>query len=122
MQFLIVRNIVEMNDIFRLEMAPAFRQCSFCNINSCNSPSVVLFTVSEHIQRTLNLPPAASASFICEQHFPPNDLKDHGSSKRLRDCAVPVYFPRNEALSMDHNYILTSPLELVSMSVLSVSY
>ena len=103
-------------------MPPAFRQCSFCIINSINNPNVVLFTVSDHIQRNLNMPPSDSISFICEQHFPPNDLKQHGTSKRLREGAVPTYFPRKEALSMDHNYILTSPLQLVSTSVLSISY
>ena len=75
----------------------------------------MLFTVSEHIKWVLKLPPSNSLCYICELHFSPDDIREHGPSKRLREDAVPVHFPRNESLSMDHNYVLTSPLELVSM-------
>ena len=103
---------------FRVNMPPAFRQCSYCSNNSQNSPAVLFFTVSEHILRGLNYAPK-KASFICEHHFSPEDIKDHGTSKRLRENAFPMNFPCQETVCMDHSYVLTTPLVQVSISPLS---
>lgn len=95
-------------------MPRAFRQCSFCSNNSNLSPSTLYFTVTDHIRTVLNFAPP-TASFICEDHFQKEDIKVHGQSKRLRDNALPVYFPRQTSVDMDHNYVRTAPLDLVSV-------
>ena len=61
----------------------------------------------------INFAPVA-ASFICEQHFDPEDVKVHGTSKRLKDNAVPIYFPRLKSVSRDHDYVKAAPLNFVS--------
>jgi hypothetical protein len=97
-------------------MPRAFRECSFCSNNSNLNPGVLFFTVTEHIRVVLNFAPAVP-SFICEHHFEQEDLKLHGTSKRLRENALPIYFPRQKSVSIDHSYVLTAPLNLVSIIV-----
>ena len=93
-------------------MPRAFRQCSFCGNNTTLNPGVVFFTVTDHIKQVINFAPVG-VSFICEQHFDPQDVKLHGTSKRLRDNALPIYFPRLKSVSKDHDYVNTAPLNLV---------
>ena len=53
--------------------------------------------------------------FICEDHFWSEDIKKHGDTKRLTEGAVPVFFPREEAMAADHTYayVETTPVDLV---------
>ena len=94
-------------------MPRAFRQCRFCSNNTNLNPGILHFTVTDHIKSCLNIT-FPSACFICEEHFEIEDFKVHGDSRRLKDTAVPVHFPRRKSVSHDHNYILTGPLNLVS--------
>ena len=97
-------------------MAPHQRQCNFCDNNTRNTPNVVVFTANADLKRQLNLS-SEGQIFICEEHFWNEDLKKHGDSKRLVEGAVPVFFPREEARIMDHMYVKTAPLDLVSINV-----
>ena len=62
--------------------------------------------------------PTENVMYICEDHFEPHNVKPHADTKRLLDGAVPVFFPRQDAVTMDHNYVLTAPLNLVSFYLL----
>ena len=94
-------------------MAPHFRQCHFCSNSSTKSPNVVIFTANEKLKKVLNVSPI-NVKLICEEHFLPEDVKTHGDTKRLVDGATPKFFPREKAVAMDHDYVLTAPLDLVS--------
>jgi len=92
-------------------MPRQFRQCNFCSNNSTQNPTATIFTVNDHIRSSLGLA-QTSPSFVCEDHFDIEDIKEHGQVKRLRECAIPVHFPRLHSVSQDHNYVLTAPLDL----------
>ena len=97
-------------------MPKQFRQCNFCTSSSVSNPDVTIFTANDDIKYALNVP-RDIISYICEEHFDPSDVKIHGNSKRLCDGAVPVNFPRQEAVLLDHNYVQTTPLDLVRIIV-----
>ena len=100
-------------------MPKAFRECSFCTNNSHANLGVLFFTVTDHMRTVLNFVPP-NVSFICEQHFNLEDLKNHGPSKRLRDFAVPIHFPRQVSVSKDHDYG-AAPLDLDLVNILDFS-
>lgn len=94
-------------------MPKHFRQCSFCGHNTTLNPDVVIFGVNEHMTSVLD---ANSENLsICEAHFDPSDVKTHGNTRRLREGSIPVHFPRKEAVLLDHSYVSTGPLNLVSL-------
>ena len=88
------------------------RQCSFCSNNTVSNPEVVIFCANDNMKCLLNVP-KESDSYICEQHFDSSDLKPHSNTKKLRDGALPVVFPQQEAVWLDHNYVQTAPLDMV---------
>ena len=95
-----------------LKMPRQFRDCSFCSRNSAQHPDTVFFTLTNAIKLSLGLDESISG-FICEDHFVENDFKYHGRSKRLKQHAIPSYFPRLQAIHNDHDYVRTAPLNLV---------
>ena len=99
-------------------MPKHFRQCNFCTNNYIANPSVVIFTANENLKNVLNVPIEIDC-YICEEHFEVVDVKPHGNSKRLCDGAVPVFFPRQESVLKDHDYIRTAPLDLVRNLIVS---
>ena len=99
-------------------MPKHYRSCNFCTHNTTANPDLVIFNVSEELIKVLNVQ-SDTEIFICESHFNESDLKDHGNSKRLREGAIPVHFPRRDALNLDHNYVSTWPLDLVSKCISS---
>ena len=101
-------------------MPKAFRECSFCTNNSHVNLGVLFFTVTDHIKTVLNFAPP-NISYICEQHFDLYDVKTHGPSKRLRDGAVPVHFPRQVSMSKDHDYE-AAPLDLDLVNMLRFQF
>ena len=94
-------------------MPKQFRQCNFCTKNSVTNPEVVIFCANDNLKSAINVP-SETVIYICEEHFELSDVKLHSNTKRLRDGAVPVFFPREEALLKDHDYLKTTPLDLVS--------
>lgn len=95
------------------EMPKHFRQCNFCTNNTVNKTEVVIFSANEHIRCALNIQSKAEL-FICEEHFETGDVRTHGNSKRLSEGSLPVHFPRTQAVLLDHSYVKTAPLDLVS--------
>ena len=95
-----------------LKMPKHFRQCHYCPNNSFKNDNIVIFSASENLKTLLNVL-AETVMYICEEHFNPHDVKPHGDSKRLLDSAVPMFLPRQAAVTMDHNYVLTTPLDMV---------
>ena len=93
-------------------MPKHFRKCNFCTNDSTSNPTIVIFSASDNLKNVLNVS-QESDCFICEEHFQPSDLKPHGVTKRLRDGAHPEFFPRQDAVLLDHAYVQTGPLELV---------
>ena len=98
---------------FISEMPKHFRQCNFCTNNTVNKADVVIFSVNEHMRCALNIQAKAEV-YICEDHFETEDVRTHGSSKRLNEGSLPVHFPRTQSVLLDHSYVKTAPLDLVS--------
>ena len=71
-------------------MPKSFRQCGYCANNSFKNPDVVIFEANETLKSCLNIP-SNQALFICETHFGEDDIRPHGTSKRLREGAFPLY-------------------------------
>ena len=94
-------------------MPKQFRQCNFCTKTSVSNPEVVIFHANDNLKSAINIP-SETVIYICEEHFEVSDVKLHGNTKRLCDGAVPVFFPREEAVLKDHDYLKTTPLDLVS--------
>ena len=92
-------------------MPKHFRQCNFCTQNSTKSPNLVIFKANENLKSLVSFN-TENEMFICEDHFNQDDLKTHGETKRLVDGAVPVFLPRQESVTMDHNYVATAPLNM----------
>ena len=88
------------------------RQCSFCDNNVIRNPEVALFGITEFMRRALK-PSYLKTDFICAEHFQSKDIIAHGYSKRLRRGAVPVHFPRLNAVVHDHAYFPIAKLDLV---------
>ena len=101
------------------EMPKQFRQCNFCTKNSVTDPELVIFRANENLKSAINIP-SETLSYICEEHFDVSDVKPHGNTKRLREGAVPFIFPRQEAVLKDHDYLKTTPLDLVRNSCFGV--
>ena len=102
-------------------MPKHFRRCDFCTNNTATNPDIVIFCANEHIISVLDVR-SDTELFICEAHFNPNDVKAHGTSKRICEGSIPVYFPRKDAVDLEHNYVSTGPLNLVSMIKHSFQY
>ena len=94
-------------------MPKHFRQCGFCTNNTVNNVDVVIFSANEHIICALNIQTTAEV-FICEEHFQTEDVRNHGNTKRLCEGSLPVHFPRTQSVLLDHSYVKTAPLDLVS--------
>ena len=92
------------------------RQCNFCTNTTTSNPGILIFSANEHLKSLLNVKTGLD-TYICEEHFELSDIKPHGTTKRLCDGAVPVFFPRKQALLKDHDYVRTAPLDLVSLEV-----
>ena len=92
-------------------MPKHYRQCNFCTQNSSKSPNLVIFKANENLKSLVSFN-TDNEMFICEDHFKEDDLKPHGETKRLLDGAVPVFLPRQESVTMDHNYVATAPLDM----------
>ena len=95
------------------QMPKHFRQCTFCANNTTVSPEKVIFATTEHILSVLNVH-SAHDLYICEDHFSSTDVRAHGTTKRLVEGSIPVHFPKKEAVLLDHCYVSTEPLNLVS--------
>ena len=93
-------------------MPKHFRQCTFCANNSTISPEKVIFATTEHILSVLNVQTAPNL-YICEDHFDPEDVRAHGTTKRLVEGSLPSHFPKKEVVLLDHSYVSTEPLNLV---------
>ena len=104
---------------FQTTMPKHFRKCDFCTNGLISNPTVVFFSTSDNLKRVLNIP-QESACLICEEHFQPSNLKSHGSTKRLRDGAHPEFFPRQDAVMLDHAYVQTGPLDLVRLQIIEI--
>ena len=87
--------------------------CFLCPNSSKRIPDVSFFHATDHIKRSLDLPNIKDM-FICEMHFDKKDIKSHGGQKRLNKDAIPISFPKKEALLLDHSYFSRAPLDLVS--------
>ena len=87
--------------------------CLLCPNSSNRAPDISFFHATDQIKQSLNLPNTKDM-FICELHFDKNDIKSHGDQKRLNSGAIPINFPKREALFLDHSYFSTAPLNLVS--------
>ena len=59
-------------------------------------------------------------SFICEDHFSSDELLSHNESKRLASGALPIYFPEQKSITIDHSYVRMGVLELVSKFIICV--
>ena len=46
-------------------------------------------------------------------HFDEKDFKNHGGQKRLHHGALPLNFPKKDAILLDHSYFSTTALDLV---------
>ena len=101
-------------------MPKHFRQCSFCPQNSTTAPDIAMFLANNDLKQDMDIF-SESAFFICENHFKDTDLKPHGNTKRLREGAVPVTLPNQEAVRLDHDYVLTTHLDLVISYLLKKS-
>ena len=93
-------------------MPKAYRQCDFCIRNSVKNPDILIFLANENLKTSINIF-SDETFYICETHFKEEDIRPHGTSKRLREGAVPVYLPNQAAASLDHQYILTTHLDMV---------
>ena len=88
--------------------------CSLCSSSSNRNPDVSFFCASDQIVKTVGFPNIKDI-FICELHFDEKDVKSHGGKKRLNHGAVPINFPKREAVLLDHSYFSTAPLDLVNI-------
>lgn len=57
-------------------MPKTFRVCSFCGLDNYNNSNLSVFRVPDKNRETYNL--------ICEKHFNPEDVIDHGDGRRYR--------------------------------------
>ena len=89
------------------------KPCFLCPNSSNKIRDISFFLATDHIRRSLNLPNIKDM-FICEMHFDKKDIKSHGGQKRLNKDAIPISFPKKEALLLDHSYFSRAPLDLVS--------
>ena len=62
-------------------MPKHWRKCEYCPADTYHRPDIVVFSVrrSKH----------GNAQFICELHFQEEDIRKHGTTKRLVSGAVP---------------------------------
>ena len=93
-------------------MPKHFRKCNFCPQNSITHPDIVIFLANNDLKQDMNIS-TDGLFYICESHFQASDLKPHGTTKRLRDGAVPLTLPNQEAVRLDHDYVLTTQLDMV---------
>ena len=93
-------------------MPKAYRQCDFCTRNSVKNQDILIFLASENLKTSINIY-SEENFYICETHFKEEDLRHHGTTKRLREGAVPVNLPNQAAASLDHQYVLTTQLDMV---------
>ena len=95
-------------------MPKHFRQCNFCEKNNFSHSSLVVFSVNSTIKKYLNISKDQEL-FICEDHFLPDDIKNHGKTKRIKDGAVPVKLSLQDFLNCEigHDYVKTKELDLV---------
>ena len=93
-------------------MPKAYRQCDFCIRNSVKNPDILIFLANENLKTSINIY-SDETFYICETHFKEEDIRPHGTTKRLREGALPVNLPNQAAVSLDHPYILTSQLDMV---------
>ena len=91
--------------------------CFLCSNSSNKSPDISFFRASDQIVKTLGIH-STKEIFICELHFDAKDIKSHGVQRRLNHGAVPINFPKREALFLDHSYFSTAPLDLVCIYLL----
>ena len=93
-------------------MPKAYRQCDFCTRNSVKNPDILIFLVNENLKTSMNIY-SDKNFYICETHFKEEDLRPHGTTKRLREGSLPVNLPNQAAVSLDHPYVLTTQLLVV---------
>ena len=93
-------------------MPKAYRQCDFCTRDSVKNPDILIFLANENLKSSINIY-SDEKFYICETHFKEEDIRPHGTTKRLREGAVPVNLPNQAAASLDHSYILTTQLDMV---------
>ena len=88
-------------------MPKHWRQCSYCSVNTFSRPDLTVFSL-----RTSR---RSAAKFICELHFSNEDMKPHGTSKRLVTGATPLI--PDAAIESE-----SDPLEVSDSSVVDFSY
>ena len=93
-------------------MPKHFRSCDFCSVNSEQDPNVVIFLMNKSMRKVLDVV-TEDELYICEKHFKANDIRVHGSTKRLHTEALPVFMPRQITVLHDHDYIPTKQMNMV---------
>ena len=88
-------------------MPKHYRECNLCNNNTINKPELVVFSASDEMLCALHIQPGIDF-FLCEEHFSISDIKAHGNTKRLIEGALPLNFPKREAVLLDHSYGTTA--------------
>ena len=94
-------------------MPKSFRQCEYCANNSYKNPEIVIFLANENLKYSMNIQ-SDKAVYICQTHFHEDDIRVHGTSKRLIDGAIPLSLPSQSAVNLDHPYLLTTQLDMTS--------
>ena len=77
------------------------RSCDFCDNDYKKDPSVGYFKVTTYMKIKLELTSSANADYICGLHFEPSAFLENG---RLKDNAVPTFFPSEAIFKHDHSY------------------
>ena len=80
------------------------RACDFCPNEYRKNPTVGYFKLTTFMKIKLELTTSLNADFICGLHFEPASFLENG---RLRDNAVPTYFPSEATCKHDHPYYST---------------
>ena len=87
-------------------MPKHWRKCCYCPVNTYNRPDLVVFSL-----RTSK----SSVKSICELHFSDEDMRSHGTTKRLVAGAVPL-IPNTQ------DELLDERSEVAIMSFISYDY
>ena len=84
-------------------MPKHYRKCGMCSADTITDPNIVIFTATNKIKRSLNYP-TEILLMICERHFDDNNLRTHGTSKRLTAGAVPIILTDESLVVTEHSY------------------
>ena len=77
------------------------RSCDFCDNEYKKDPGVGYFKLTTYMKVKLELTSSVNADYICGGHFEPSAFLENG---RLKDNAVPTFFPSEAVFKHDHPY------------------